>query len=61
MYECEKAKISLSTQSSAKISIPKLVDGHDFSITIDREKFETLSDDLLDTMNECIEDVLDDG
>lgn len=51
----------LTTQSSASINIPKLVDGRDFSIEIDREKFENLSDDLVDSMNECVEDILDDG
>ena len=44
--QCEKAKRTLSTQSSASIDCEALANGQDFSTTISRAKFEELNLDL---------------
>lgn len=44
--QCERAKRTLSTQSSASIDCEALADGVDFSTTISRAKFEELNLDL---------------
>lgn len=44
--QCENAKRTLSTQTSATIDCEALANGEDFSITISRAKFEELNLDL---------------
>lgn len=44
--QCENAKRTLSTQTSATIDCEALANGQDFSITISRAKFEELNLDL---------------
>ena len=44
--QCEQAKRTLSTQSSATIDCEALTNGQDFSTTISRAKFEELNLDL---------------
>jgi molecular chaperone DnaK (HSP70) len=44
--ECENAKRTLSTQTSATVDCEALAQGHDFSTTISRAKFEELNLDL---------------
>ena len=44
--QCEMAKRTLSTQTSARIDCEALANGVDFSTTISRAKFEELNQDL---------------
>jgi len=44
--EVEKAKRALSSVHQFRIEIENLADGHDFSETLTRAKFEALNDDL---------------
>jgi molecular chaperone DnaK (HSP70) len=44
--QCENAKRTLSTQTSATIDCEALAQGHDFSTTMSRAKFEELNLDL---------------
>jgi heat shock protein 5 len=44
--EVEKAKRTLSSQQSTRIEIESFEDGNDFSETLTRAKFETISPDI---------------
>ena len=48
---CENAKKDLSFSTSTSIDLESLIDGKDFNITITRNKFEDLCQDLF---NKCI-------
>ena len=59
--ECEKAKRSLSSSSSANIEIDSLFEGIDFNSTITRAKFESLCDDLFKKTMDPVEQVIRDS
>jgi heat shock protein 5 len=58
--EVEKAKRALSSSHQTRIEIEALFDGHDFSETLTRAKFEELNNDLfkntLDPVKRVVED-----
>lgn len=58
--EAKKAKHKLSSADEAEVRIPFLAEGEDLEQTITREKFEELTNDLVDdTLNVC-EGLIDD-
>ena len=59
--ECEKAKRTLSTSTTASIEIDSLFEGIDFNSTITRAKFENLCDDLFRKAIAPVEQVLKDS
>ena len=59
--ECEKAKRTLSTSTTANIEIDSLFDGIDFNSSITRAKFENLCDDLFRKAINPVEQVLKDS
>lgn len=59
--QCEIAKRTLSTQTSAQIEIESLYKGIDFSLTISRAKFEELNADLFKKCLLPVERVLQDA
>ena len=59
--ECEKAKRTLSTSTTANIEIDSLFDGIDFNSSITRAKFENLCDDLFRKAITPVEQVLKDS
>ena len=59
--ECEKAKRSLSSSSTASIEIDSLFDGVDFNTTLTRAKFENLCDDLFRQAMEPVQQVIRDS
>ena len=59
--ECEKAKRSLSSASTASIEIDSLYEGIDFNTTLTRAKFENLCDDLFKKAMAPVEQVIRDS
>jgi endoplasmic reticulum chaperone BiP len=59
--EVERAKRSLSSQTSARIDLDALEDGRDFSHTLTRAKFEELNMELFKRTMKPIERVLKDA
>jgi molecular chaperone DnaK (HSP70) len=59
--QCELAKRTLSTQTSATIDCDALADGKDFSTTISRAKFEELNIDLFKKTMAPVTQVLKDA
>ena len=59
--ECEKAKRTLSSSSTASIEIDSLFEGTDFNSTITRAKFENLCDDIFRKTMAPVEQVLRDS
>ena len=59
--ECEKAKRTLSTSTTANIEIDSLFEGIDFNSNITRAKFENLCDDLFRKAITPVEQVLKDS
>mmetsp|Transcript_7795 Transcript_7795/g.5845 ORF Transcript_7795/g.5845 Transcript_7795/m.5845 type:complete len:761 (-) Transcript_7795:97-2379(-) len=59
--QCETAKRTLSTQTAATIEIDTLYQGHDFSLTISRAKFEELCLDLFKKTISPVQQVLQDA
>ena len=59
--ECEKAKRTLSSSSTASIEIDSLYEGIDFNSTITRAKFESLCDDIFKKTMEPVEQVIRDS
>jgi heat shock protein 1/8 len=59
--ECEKAKRSLSSATTASIEIDSLFDGVDFNTTLTRAKFENLCDDLFRKAMAPVEQVIRDS
>mmetsp|Transcript_6503 Transcript_6503/g.12647 ORF Transcript_6503/g.12647 Transcript_6503/m.12647 type:complete len:502 (+) Transcript_6503:1122-2627(+) len=59
--QCEQAKRTLSTQTSAMIDCEALAQGEDFSATISRAKFEELNLDLLKKTMTPVTQVLKDA
>lgn len=59
--ECEKAKITLSTASIAKVCIEKAYKGLDFNCEITRAYFEDLNNDLFKKTIDIVAQVLEDG
>ena len=59
--ECEKAKRTLSSSSTANIEIDSLYEGIDFNTTLTRAKFESLCDDLFKRTMAPVEKVLTDA
>lgn len=59
--EVEKAKRTLSSQMSTRIEIDSFVDGHDFSETLTRAKFEELNMDLFKKTLKPVRQVLKDS
>jgi len=59
--ECEKAKRSLSSASTASIEIDSLFEGADFNTTLTRAKFENLCDDLFRKAMAPVEQVIRDS
>jgi len=58
---CESAKRTLSSATVANIEIDSLFEGHDFTSTITRAKFENLCDHLFRLTMEPVEQVLRDS
>lgn len=58
---CEKAKMALSTSMRSVIEIDSLHDGIDFSVTLNRSKFEELCMDLFKKCLNPVQQVLDDA
>ncbi|PVG04284.1 heat shock protein 70 [Serendipita vermifera] len=56
--EVERAKMALSSQSSASIELDALDDGNDFSYTLSRAKFEELNKELFEKTMKTVERVL---
>lgn len=59
--QCETAKRTLSTQTSAQIEVESIHQGIDLSITISRAKFEELNSDLFKKTMTPVERVLKDA
>lgn len=59
--ECEKAKRTLSSSTTASLEIDSLYDGIDFNGTITRAKFENLCDDLFRKTMAPVEQVIQDS
>jgi L1 cell adhesion molecule like protein len=59
--ECDAAKRTLSSSTSATIEVDSLLDGIDFSCTISRARFEELNQDLFKRSMESVERVLADA
>ncbi|KAF9387778.1 ATPase with role in protein import into the ER [Podila verticillata] len=59
--EVEKAKRTLSSQTSTRIEIDSFFDGNDFSETLSRAKFEELNMDLFKKTLKPVEQVLKDA
>lgn len=59
--ECEKAKRTLSSSSTANIEIDSLYEGIDFNGTITRAKFENLCDDIFRKTMAPVEQVIRDS
>ena len=59
--ECEKAKRTLSSSTTASIEIDSLFEGIDFNTSVTRSKFENLCDDLFKKAMEPVEQVLRDS
>lgn len=59
--QCETAKRTLSTQTSTTIEIESLFQGHDFSLSISRAKFEELCSDLFKKTIAPVQQVLSDA
>merc|ERR1712194_669647 len=59
--QCERAKRTLSSSTTATIEIDSLVDGIDFSCTLSRAKFEELCMDLFKGSMSPVEKVLKDS
>lgn len=59
--ECEKAKRTLSSSTTANIEIDSLYEGIDFNTTLTRAKFESLCDDLFKRTMAPVEKVLTDA
>lgn len=58
---CEKAKHTLSSATQASIEIDSLMEGHDFSLTMTRAKFEQLCEPVFKRILEPMEQVLRDS
>jgi len=58
---CEAAKRQLSSQPTARVEVDSLVEGHDFSETITRAKFEELNNDLFKGTLIPVQKVLEDS
>ena len=58
---CENAKRTLSTATVVTIEIDSLYEGHDFSSTVTRAKFENICDDLFRQIMIPVEQVLRDS
>jgi len=59
--QCENAKRTLSTQTTATVDCEALSNGQDFSCTISRAKFEELCNDLFKKTLDPVAQVLKDG
>jgi len=59
--ECDKAKMTLSSSTQAKVEVDALLDGVDFQCNITRAKFEELNQDLFRKSMDSVERVLTDG
>ena len=59
--ECEKAKRTLSSSTTANIEIDSLYEGIDFNTTLTRAKFESLCDDLFRRTMAPVDKVLTDA
>ncbi|CAK0900288.1 unnamed protein product, partial [Prorocentrum cordatum] len=59
--ECDAAKRTLSSSTSATIEVDSLLDGVDFSCTMSRAKFEEMNQDLFRKSMESVERVLRDA
>lgn len=59
--QCEAAKRTLSTQTSAQIEVESIHQGIDFSLTISRAKFEELNNDLFKKTMQPVQQVLKDA
>ena len=59
--ECEKAKRTLSSSTTASIEIDSLYEGIDYNTTITRSKFENLCDDLFKKAMAPVEQVIRDS
>jgi molecular chaperone DnaK (HSP70) len=59
--QCEMAKRTLSTQTSANVDCEALANGVDFSTTISRAKFEELNQDLFKKTMAPVTQVLNDA
>eukprot|EP01113_Clastostelium_recurvatum_P018684 TRINITY_DN21_c0_g1_i1.p1 TRINITY_DN21_c0_g1~~TRINITY_DN21_c0_g1_i1.p1 ORF type:complete len:669 (+),score=220.79 TRINITY_DN21_c0_g1_i1:72-2009(+) len=58
---CERAKRTLSSQTSAQIEVDSLFDGIDFSMALSRAKFEELNDEMFRKCLAPVESVLKDS
>lgn len=58
---CERAKITLSTSSSATVEVDSLFEGVDFVSSVTRARFEELCDDIFRQCTASIQRVLDDA
>merc|ERR1712139_500794 len=59
--EVEKAKRALSSGHQARLEIEALFDGHDFSETLTRAKFEEINNDLFKKTLGPVKQVMDDS
>lgn len=59
--EAEKAKRALSSQMSTRVEVDSLFQGHDFSETLTRARFEELNLDLFEKTLKPVEQVLKDA
>merc|ERR1719473_1169658 len=59
--EVEKAKRALSNTHQARLDIEALFDGHDFSETLTRAKFEEINNDLFKKTLDPVKLVMDDS
>ena len=59
--ECERAKRTLSSASTAYIEIDSLYDGIDFNTTMSRARFEQINTSLFQKCLKCVEQVLIDS
>ena len=57
----ENAKRTLSSSMAAEIEVDSLMEDFDFSVTLDRAKFEELNADLFKRCIDTVKDVLDDA
>lgn len=56
--EAEKVKIVLSANTAVRASVESLYDGIDFKLSITRQEFETLSEDLISSVTQPIKEAL---
>ena len=59
--ECEKAKITLSTEYEATVQLENFIDDQELNVTVLRDAFEEKADSVLERLLPHVEEALNDA